>query len=144
MKKNICLLATLFLFCGQIAFAQERPEIGPYVEAYSGPKLEEVWMLRIGARAANEVIIQIAGVDHEWNHSISKCSVKKDGATTSYVVLVNDKPHTLLVKKSHTGLELHLPNEKEVIPLTYNKELSLEGNREAFLTDYLRAQKVEK
>ncbi len=139
MKK---LLFLFLIFNISFATAQTTPEIGPYVEGYRGPKLEEVWLLRIGPRADHTFLVQIAGVDHDWNHTIVKCEVKKDNdAPAAYTVIYNEEPYALMTQKSYTELELRLPDDKTAILLTYDKELSLEGNREAFLADYLAAQR---
>ncbi len=142
MKK---ILLLFFVFYAPFLAAQPVSEIGPYIEGYNGPKLEEVWLLRIGPRSENTFLVQIAGVDHEWDNTIVKCEKKGgEGLSAVYSVMYNNAPHVLITQKSYTELELHLPAERTTIPLKYSKELSLEGNKEAFLADYLAAQQRAK
>ncbi|MCS3473154.1 hypothetical protein M2401_006923, partial [Pseudomonas sp. JUb42] len=54
-----------------------RPEVADKVMAYQGEQGMKVWTLRIGARAANEALVQVEGVDHDWNLRIRKMKVEK-------------------------------------------------------------------
>lgn len=74
-KWTALLVAALSLWLGQV-HAEERPEVADQVIAYTGAQGAKVWTLRIGERAANEALVQIEGVDHDWNMRIQKMQVE--------------------------------------------------------------------
>lgn len=139
--KTLLLILSVFLSVNVSALAAERPEIGPMVDAFAGPKNEEVWIARIGPKSADEVIMQITGIDHEWNGKIFKCSVETTTNDKRYVTMLDKQRYVLLILRGETSGELYLPREKSAVRVYYSKELSRQGNPEAFLTDYLEQSK---
>lgn len=136
----LVICATLFV---QPAFADmERPEIAKYVEGYSGETGARVWTLRIGAKEANEALLQIEHIDHKLDKRILRCKVQptSDGGK-GYVAKIDGKDYVLLRIKSGVG-ELYLPGE-QMTYIAYSEELSQNGDAEAFLTSYLE-QDVKK
>jgi hypothetical protein len=70
MFARLLLTLSLVFCCFQTASAEERPEVGRYVKAFSGDTGVKVWMVRIGPESNHEVIIQVVGVDHPWDRVI--------------------------------------------------------------------------
>lgn len=137
-NKLLLLLTALTLSFSIQTFAadQARPEIGPEVKAYSSHESANVWVLRIGARADNQALVQITGIDHDLNGKIEKYQVEKTDKDTRYVTQINGQRYVLLRIDSGFG-ELYLPGEAKAMPVSYDKGLSSAGNPEHFLTDYL-------
>nr|WP_073162606.1 hypothetical protein [Pseudomonas asturiensis] len=128
---SVCLLGS------SMAMAEEaRPEIADKIFAYSGEKGVKVWVLRIGDRSANEALVQVAGVDNEWNLRIQKMEVEKTNEDTRYSVLRDGKRYEVLRLNRDVG-ELYLPGEIQELRVSYNDELSMSGRPQAFLTEYL-------
>lgn len=139
-NKFLLLLTALTLSFSVQTFAADkaRPEIGPEVKAYSSHDSANVWVLRIGARADNQALVQITGIDHDLNGKIEKYQVEKTDKDTRYVTQINGQRYVLLRIGSGFGFgELYLPGEKKEIFVSYDKGLSSAGNPEHFLTDYL-------
>ncbi|SHM65707.1 hypothetical protein SAMN05216593_102197 [Pseudomonas asturiensis] len=131
MLFSVCLLGS------SMAMAEEaRPEIADKIFAYSGEKGVKVWVLRIGDRSANEALVQVAGVDNEWNLRIQKMEVEKTNEDTRYSVLRDGKRYEVLRLNRDVG-ELYLPGEIQELRVSYNDELSMSGRPQAFLTEYL-------
>ncbi len=131
MLFSVCLLGS------SMAMAEEaRPEIADKIFAYSGEKGVKVWVLRIGDRSANEALVQVAGVDNEWNLRIQKMEVEKTNKDTRYSVLRDGKRYEVLRLNRDVG-ELYLPGEIQELRVSYNDELSMSGRPQAFLTEYL-------
>ncbi|MCD5987933.1 hypothetical protein NLO88_10935 [Pseudomonas syringae] len=128
---SICLLGS------SVAMAEEaRPEVADKIFAYSGEKGVKVWVLRIGDRSANEALVQVAGVDHEWNLRIQKMKVENTNKDTRYSVQRDGKPYEVLRLDRDNG-ELYLPGESHELRVSYNDELSMTGRPQWFLTEFL-------
>ncbi|POP71261.1 hypothetical protein CXB35_06360 [Pseudomonas syringae] len=113
-----------------------RPEVVDKVMAYQGEQGMKVWTLRIGARAANESLVQVEGVDHDWNLRIRKMKVEETAKDTRYSTEVNGQKFVALILQDCYG-ELYLPDENQELNVGYSEGLSSQGNAQAFLTDYL-------
>ncbi|MFP1725442.1 hypothetical protein [Lonsdalea quercina] len=114
-----------------------RPPVGDRVVAYSGEQGVKVWTLRYGERAANQALVQIDGIDHDWKMRIQKMDVEKTSKDTRYSTQVDGKKFVVLIVRSGYG-ELYLPGEAQEIMVGYDDTLSQSGNAEYFLTDYLQ------
>ncbi|AIR89690.1 hypothetical protein [Pseudomonas cremoricolorata] len=134
------LVAALTLWMG-LAHAEERPPVADKVVAYQGEQGVKVWTLRIGERSANEALVQIEGIDHDWNMRIQKMHVEKTSKDTRYSTTVDGQKFVVLIVQGMWGGELNLPGEAQALSVGYSEGLSNEGNAQAFLTDYLDAHK---
>ncbi|MFP1741730.1 hypothetical protein ACLEE6_06145 [Lonsdalea quercina] len=114
-----------------------RPPVGDRVVAYSGEQGVKVWTLRYGERAANQALVQIDGIDHDWKMRIQKMDVEKTSKDTRYSTQVDGKKFVVLIVRSGYG-ELYLPGEAQEIMVGYDDRLSQSGNAQYFLTDYLQ------
>ncbi len=85
-RKWMALLATSLTLWMGLAHAQARPPVADNVVAYQGQQGIKVWTLRVGERSANEALVQIEGVDHDWNMRIQKMSVEKTSKDTEEVL----------------------------------------------------------
>lgn len=52
------------------AQAEARPPVADKVVAYQGQQGLKVWTLRIGEAAAGEALLQVEGLDHDWDRLI--------------------------------------------------------------------------
>ncbi|MDX5627778.1 MULTISPECIES: hypothetical protein [unclassified Brenneria] len=114
-----------------------RPPIANTVKAYQGTEGAQVWTLRVGEADESQALVQITGIDHDWNSKIQKMNVEKLSSSTRYWLNVNDKKFVALILNQGYG-ELYLPGEAQPVQIGYSKDLSDQGNAEAFLTDYLQ------
>ncbi|WP_296254915.1 MULTISPECIES: hypothetical protein [unclassified Pseudomonas] len=113
-----------------------RPEVADKIMAYQGEQGVKVWTLRIGARTADEALVQVEGVDHDWNLRIQKMKVEKTAKDMRYSTEVNGQKFVALILQDDYG-ELYLPDESRKLNVGYSEWLSSQGNAQAFLTDYL-------
>ena len=74
-RKWAALLGLVLAVIVGIAQADNRPEVAEKVLAYAGEGGVKVWTLRIGARSDNQALVQVEGVDHDWNMKIQKMAV---------------------------------------------------------------------
>ncbi|MEC5342034.1 hypothetical protein ABRZ24_05320 [Brenneria populi] len=114
-----------------------RPPIANIVKAYQGAEGAQIWTLRIGEPAESQALVQITGIDHHWNGKIQKMNVEKLANSTRYWLNVDGKKFVALILNQGYG-ELYLPGEAQPVQIGYSKNLSEQGNAEAFLTDYLQ------
>ena len=139
-RKWVALLVASLIFWLSQAHAEQRPDVAEQVVAYMGTEGVKVWTLRIGERAANEALVQIEGVDHDWDMRIQKMQVEKTTKDTRYSTTIDGKKFVVLVVQSGWGGELYLPGEPQPVQVGYSEGLSHQGNAQAFLTDYLAKQ----
>lgn len=133
----VALAFTLVLSGPFLAMAEDaRPPVAEKVMAYQGQQGVKVWTLRIGERSANEALVQVEGVDHDWNMRIQKMKVEKTARDTRYSTEVAGQKFVALIIQDGYG-ELYLPDESQELTVGYSENLSSEGNPQAFLTDYL-------
>lgn len=133
------LACTFFLaatFDGAPAGAQERPQVADKVVAYQGEDGVKVWTLRIGERSASQALVQVEGVDHDWNMKIRKMDVEKSSRGTRYATEVDGKRFVALSVQDGYG-ELYLPGEAQAVRVYSDTSLAEQGNAQYFLTDYL-------
>lgn len=143
IKNNFITLMIFLFICGasmEQIYANERPDVANHVIAYDGAQGIKVWTLRIGDRSANEALVQIEDIDHEWNLKIQKMQVEKTSRDTRYYIDINGNKFVVLIIKDKCCGDLYLPGESQSVYISYSKELSNEGNAQAFLTDYLKTQ----
>ncbi|SHL22079.1 hypothetical protein [Phytopseudomonas punonensis] len=137
--KGAAVLAMLLAVASGLVQAQERPEVAAKVVAFAGEQGIKVWTLRIGARSENQALVQLEGVDHDWDMRIQRMDVEKTSSDTRYSTQVDGKKFVVLLVRNGWG-ELYLPGEAKPLMVGYDNSLSEQGNAQAFLTDYLKAQ----
>lgn len=140
-RKWVALAVAMFSLCAGQVHAEERPQVAEQVVAYIGEQGVKVWTLRIGERAANEALVQVEGVDYDWNMRIQKMQVEKTAKDTRYYTTVDGQKFVTLIVQGMWGGELYLPGEPQPLSVGYSEGVSRQGNAQAFLTDYLAAQK---
>ncbi|MCO8167107.1 hypothetical protein NJC40_04860 [Pseudomonas sp. 21LCFQ02] len=113
-----------------------RPQVADRVVAYSGTQGVKVWTLRYAERSANQALVQIEGVDHDWDKRIQQMTVEKTSKDTRYSTQVDGKKYVALIVQGNYG-ELYLPGEAQTASVGYDEGLSSQGNAQHFLTDYL-------
>jgi len=137
-KWNLLALLGLCLAMPALAMADTpRPPIADKVEAYRGPQGVQVWTLRVGERSANQALVQVTGVDNDWDKRIQKMDVEKTFKDVRYSTQVNGKHFIALILDEGYG-ELYLPGESKPIKVIADASLAQDGNPEYFLTDYLQ------
>ncbi|MGL4212328.1 MAG: hypothetical protein ACRCSA_05065 [Morganella morganii] len=141
LKKSLVSGVVLFFSITGLATSDIRPEVANDVVAYIGQQGAMVWTLRIGERSANESLVQVEGVDHEWNLKIQKMAVEVTNKDTRYYINNNGNKFIALIIKNKCCGELYLPGESQPTNVGYSKELSEEGNAQVFLTNYMEQQK---
>lgn len=144
--RNLLPLVLSALIVAPTIAAEEtpRPAIANQIEAYSGAQGVKVWTLRVGERSANQALVQVTGVDHDWDKHIYKMDVEKTFKDVRYSTQVNGKPFIALIVSEGYGekyAELYLPGENKSIKITSNSGLAEQGNPEHFLTEYLQQKK---
>ncbi|RMQ96192.1 hypothetical protein ALP94_02606 [Pseudomonas savastanoi pv. glycinea] len=137
-RKWAALLCLVLAVIAGGAQAENRPEVAEQVLAYAGEGGVKVWTLRIGASNDNQALVQLEGVDHDWNMKIQKMTVEKTSKDTRYSTTVDGQKFVVLVLQKGWG-ELYLPGESQALNVGYDEFLSSQGNAQAFLTDYLQA-----
>ena len=139
-RKWAAALVVSLALLSNVAHADERPPVADKVVAYAGEQGVKVWTLRIGERSANEALVQVEGIDHDWNMRIQKMQVEKTAKYTRYYTTVDGQKYAALViqgSDSWAPSELYLPGEPNSLKVAYSQGLSEQGNAQAFLTDYL-------
>ncbi|MFP1857774.1 hypothetical protein [Lonsdalea quercina] len=140
MRKRhwMALILGLFMTTAVCAATEApRPPVSDNVVAYSGEQGVKVWTLRYGERTANQALVQIDGIDHDWKLRIQKMDVEKTSKDTRYSTQVDGKKFVVLIVRRGYG-ELYLPDETQEIRVGYDDALSQSGNAQYFLTDYLQ------
>ena len=137
-RKWAALMGLVLAVIAGLAHADNRPEVAEKVLAYAGEGGVKVWTLRIGARSDNQALVQLEGVDHDWNMKIQKMAVEKTSKGTRYSTTVDGQKFVVLVLQQGWG-ELYLPGESQALNVGYDELLSSQGNAQAFLTDFLQA-----
>lgn len=137
-RKWAALLCLVLAVIAGGAQAENRPEVAEKVLAYAGEGGVKVWTLSIGARNDNQALVQLEGVDHDWNMKIQKMTVEKTSKDTRYSTTVDGQKFVVLVLQKGWG-ELYLLGESQALNVGYDEFLSSQGNAQAFLTDYLQA-----
>lgn len=115
---------------------EARPPVADKVVAYQGQQGLKVWTLRIGEAAAGEALLQVEGLDHNWDRLIHKVKVEKSARDSRYSTELNGSKYVILIVRDGWG-ELYLPGEQQTRQVAYSESLSSAGEPQAFLTDYL-------
>ncbi|MCO7516386.1 hypothetical protein NJF44_15855 [Pseudomonas guariconensis] len=137
-RRNWLALALgLFITTPLLAAEPERPPVADKVVAYSGEQGIKVWTLRIGERSVNQALVQVDGIDHDWQMRIQKMNVEKSERDTRYSTEVDGKKYVALIVRGDWA-NLYLPGEAQETSLRYDPSLSEQGNAQYFLTDYLQ------
>ena len=137
--RTTALLAMVLALAAGLVQAEQRPEVASRVVAFSGEQGVKVWTLRIGARGDDQALVQVEGIDHDWDMRIQRMAVEKNAGDTRYSTQVDGKKFVALLVRNGWG-ELYLPGEAKPLMVGYDNGLSEQGNAQAFLTDYLQAQ----
>lgn len=116
---------------------QTRPPIAKIIKAYTGPEGMKVWTLRVGERTENQALVQVIGVDHDWDGVIQKMTTERQGNSTRYSIERNGAKFVALILQDGSG-QAYLPGDGREQPVRYSESLSAQGNPEHFLTDYLQ------
>jgi hypothetical protein len=136
LKALACTL--LLAACSPVGLtqAEERPPVADKAVAYRGDNGVKVWTLRIGERSANQALVQVEGIDHDWNMQIRKMNVEKSNRDTRYVTEVDGKRFVAFHVQDGYG-EVYLPGEAQALRVFSDNSLAEHGNAQYFLTDYL-------
>ena len=86
--------------------------------------------------AAGEALLQVEGLDHDWDRLIHKVKVEKSARDSRYSTELNGSKYVILIVRDGWG-ELYLPGEQQTRQVAYSESLSSAGEPQAFLTDYL-------
>lgn len=141
-KTLLTLLLSFFLFAPAINASEPvRPPIANNVEAYSSVQNIKVWTLRIGDRSENQALVQIKGIDHDWDNLIQKMDVEKTFKDVRYSTTLNGKPFVAIILNQGFA-ELHLPGEAGPKYIAFNSTLASEANADHFLTAYLEQEAI--
>ena len=132
---------TAALLMGALAWGSctaqaEQAPVADKVVAYQGQQGLKVWTLRIGEAAAGEALLQVEGLDHDWDRLIHKVKVEKSARDSRYSTELNGSKYVILIVRDGWG-ELYLPGEQQTRQVAYSESLSSAGEPQAFLTDYL-------
>jgi hypothetical protein len=135
--KSVALVLSMLAVMPAMA-EQARPPIADKVKAYRGTQGEKVWTLRVGERSANQALVQIDGIDHDWQLKIQKMDVDKTRTEeVRYSIGSGEKKIVVLTVRGGKG-ELRLPGEPQLIDVGYDGSLSEASSAGALLTDYLK------
>lgn len=144
------LALALFLILSAPAFADntERPDVGKYAKAFTGPEGLIVVMLRIGAPDKNEFLIQFAGIDSDRDMKIFKATKVPAAHGYAYETNIDGKTHRLLVAKNATGghydYTAFITDAPYGVKVSYDEAYSQRIPPQHFLTDYINQNAGEK
>lgn len=133
-------LSVGLLSASVLAFATERPVVGPYVLAYSGDENAQVYVVRLGPPEKAEALVLVSGVDCPVDGVVQKVSVVSDGQRRSYRVK-NGQDESELLRLEHTGGNLFVsayPHGLRAYRVGYSESLSRSVNAEHLLTQWLQ------
>ncbi len=141
--KNFCAVS-VFLVAAHV-MADERPEVGRYVQGYSGEEGVKVYIVRLGAADKSEALVQITGIDHKTDGVIHKATLVNNGDNRrSYnIKLEGNKEETEVLRMERNGSRLLMrvyPHGWNDYAISYNEELSQSINAEHFLTKFLEQE----
>ncbi len=136
---SVSLAALLSLF-SLFAVAADRPQVGPYVQAYSGEENVAVYVVRLGAPEKAEALILVSGVDSAIDGVVQKAVVSNDGSgRRSYRVKSGNQDYEIL-RLERTGGRVFLathPHGLGDYRVAYDQSLSRSANPEHLLTQWL-------
>lgn len=123
------------------ATAQEqRPEVGPYVQAYSGDFNSTVHVVRLGAREKAEALVLLSGIDNELDGQVLKTRIVNNGENRRSFMLQQDGKDTEIMRLEGNSGQLHVssfPFGPSSYRLIYDAKLSGQANAEHILTRWL-------
>lgn len=143
------LVAALFSAAIGPAMAAEdaRPEVGKYGKAFKGTEGVVAEMARIGPSSANEFLLKISRIDHDWDGKVLKVKGTPAGNGMDYSIGQGDDLRNVLSERTSYGsyktYQLFLGGGTQ-IDLGYDESLSKEVLPEHLLTEYLEEQKEAK
>lgn len=148
--RYLTLILAMFLITSAPAFADdaERPPVGRYAKAFTGPEGLVVAMLRIGVPEKNEFLLQFAGIDNKWDMKIFLA--KKVPAANGHAYEVNEdgQARRLLVAKNGYGGQYdytaYITDAPNGVKVGYDESYSRQIPPQHFLTDYLKQNAGEK
>lgn len=134
--RKLLLCRVVWLGLVGITLAEERPAVSRYIRAYTGPEGIRVWVLRMVPESKHAALLQIEGIDHDWDRLILKVDVRPMQSGEKFFYLANGKRYEVFTNEGGT-VELLVPGMRERVRLLYNADLSDKGNAQHFLTAYL-------
>lgn len=125
-----------------LAFAaDDRPVVGPYVQAYSGDENAQVFVVRLGPPEKAEALVLVSGVDCPVDGVVQKARVINDGSQRrSYRVKKGQDEYELL-RLEYTSGNLFVaafPHGLSAYRVSYNESLSQSASAEHLLTQWLQ------
>lgn len=143
MMKKMTSLAAVAVLAGALtvqADEQQRPEVGRYVQAYSGDFNSSVFLVRLGAKEKAEALVLISGIDHELDGQVLKASILvRDDSRRSLMVKEGDESRELM-RLEGSSAQLFVssaPFGPTGYALGYNGDLSRGAEVEHILTRWL-------
>lgn len=134
--RKLLVIFLLSLGMWSSAFADNRPDIGRYVKVYSGGEGVVVWVMRIGPPASREALVQIGGIDHQWDQRIQKMTLEPTAINGTKYVVISDGQRREVLTVDQGRAELAVPGMPEKPMLTYDKSRSEQEKPESFLTAF--------
>ncbi len=133
-------LAVVLSLSSLLVVAADRPQVGAYVQAYSGEENVSVYVVRLGAPEKAEALVLVAGVDSAIDGVIQKATVSNDGnGRRSYRVKSGNQDYEIL-RLERTGGRVFLathPHGLGDYRISYDQALSRGTNAEHLLTQWL-------
>jgi len=140
-------LTVALLAAPLLVAAADRPEVGPYVQAYSGEENASVYVVRLGAPEKAEALVLVSGVDSRVDGVIQKATVVNDGHNRrSYRVKSGNEEREILRLERGSGslFVATYPHGLNDYRVGYNPDLSRSANAEHLLTRWLEQKPGQK
>lgn len=121
----------------------QRPEVGRYVNAYSGEENTAVYVVRLGPPKNAEALVMVRGIDNGLDGVVQKAAIINDGnGGRSYRILNKSGEYEILRLSRESGRLLlsTQPNGLSDYWVSYDKELSLSASAEHLLTLWLEQE----
>ena len=139
--------ALFFLATVSIAQPGARPEVAKYCKVYRGPENLQISIVRIGKETNNEVLFEVAGIDHPYDGKIFKASVMEYNSSIDIKIKVNGSDWVIATKRGgsdwFSSFTVYLPNKgkkESEYSIIYSKSYSDDCKPEYLLTAYLDQQ----
>lgn len=134
-------IALLLIWVFALVVPARAQELGP-IKVYSGPEGERVAIVRYGKPADNQVLLQIKGIDHEWNDQVFLATRQEVGDNRVEISFqVDGKPYYVVVGREMWGRmtwALFLKGTNRSVELTFNDELTEKAKAQSVLDAYKR------
>lgn len=105
------------------------------VVVYQGQQGFKVWILCIGEVVVGEVLLQVEGLDYDWDCLIYKVKVEKSVRDSCYFIELNGSKYVILIVCDGWG-EFYLFGEQQMWQVVYSEVLLFVGEFQVFLIDY--------